>query len=65
MITQSSLDPRITPWKRGDVCTRNLDRVGFVLNCTREYLEVRRSEGLIALIPVRPMRPKPSFHRCL
>lgn len=45
MTTASSLDPCINPWKRGDVCTRHLDRVGFVVNCTREYLEVRWTEG--------------------
>jgi hypothetical protein len=45
MTTQSSLDPRINPWKRGDVCTRSLDTVGFVVSCTREYLEVRWTEG--------------------
>jgi hypothetical protein len=40
MPTQPSLDPRVNPWKRGDVCTSHFDRVGFVVNCTREYLEV-------------------------
>lgn len=41
MTTQPSLDPRINPWKRGDVCTRHFDDVGFVVNCTRECIEVR------------------------
>lgn len=41
MTTQPSLDPRINPWKRGDVCTRHFDDVGFVVNCTKECIEVR------------------------
>ncbi len=45
METQPSLDPRINPWRRGDVCTRNFQRVGFVVNCAREFVEVRWTEG--------------------
>jgi hypothetical protein len=36
-----SLDPRKTPWTRGDVCTIGFKKNGFVLNYTSEYLEVR------------------------
>ena len=36
-----SLDPRKSPWKRGDLCTRGFKQTGFVLNHTPEYLEVR------------------------
>jgi hypothetical protein len=38
--SQPSLDPRKTPWKRGDVCTLGFKKSGFVLNHTPEYLEV-------------------------
>jgi hypothetical protein len=37
---QPSLDPRKTPWKRGDVCALGSTKVGFVVDCTPEYLEV-------------------------
>jgi hypothetical protein len=39
--SQPPLDPRKTPWKRGDVCTLGFKKSGFVLNHTPEYLEVR------------------------
>ncbi len=35
------LDPRKSPWKRGDVCTRGFRMAGLVARCTPEYLEVR------------------------
>jgi len=35
------LDPRKSPWKRGDVCTLGFEKNGFVLDYTVEYLEVR------------------------
>lgn len=38
MMTPQPLDPR--PWKRGDVCTRGVETIGFVLSCTSEYLEI-------------------------
>jgi hypothetical protein len=44
MTTHPSLDPRKSPWKRGDVCTKGFERNGFVLNHTPEYLEVRWSQ---------------------
>src|SRR5713101_8122205 len=34
------LDPRQSPWKRGDVCTRDFKTNGFVLSYTSEYLEI-------------------------
>lgn len=40
-ISQPPLDPRKHPWKRGDVCTLGFKKNGFVLNHTREHLEVR------------------------
>jgi hypothetical protein len=40
--SQPPLDPRKTPWKRGDLCTLDFkNKTGFVLNHTPEYLEVR------------------------
>jgi len=39
--SQPSLDPRKTPWKRGDVCALGSSKSGFVLDHTPEYLEVR------------------------
>jgi hypothetical protein len=41
MMTSSSLDPRKSPWKRGDVCTSGSKKTCFVLDHTPEYLEVR------------------------
>lgn len=38
--SQPSLDPRKTPWKRGDVCGLGSSKSGFVLNHTPEHLEV-------------------------
>lgn len=35
------LDPRKSPWKRGDLCTRGFRMSGFVVSCTPEHLEVR------------------------
>jgi hypothetical protein len=35
------LDPRKSPWKRGDVCSRGFRMAGLVASCTPEYLEVR------------------------
>jgi hypothetical protein len=40
-MTPQSLDPRKSPWKRGDVCTRGFETVGFVVSYTPEYLEIR------------------------
>jgi hypothetical protein len=34
------LDPRKSPWKRGDVCTLGFKQNGFVVNVTSEDLEV-------------------------
>jgi hypothetical protein len=51
MATSPSLDPRKSPWKRGDVCTRGFEKPGFVLNHTSEYLEVRWSDDSIERIP--------------
>jgi len=39
-MQQPSLDPRKSPWKRGDVCTLGFEKYCFVLNHTPEYLEV-------------------------
>jgi hypothetical protein len=50
-MTQQSLDPRKSPWKRGDTCTRGFERVGFVLSYTPEYLEIRWNEIGIERIP--------------
>jgi hypothetical protein len=35
------LDPRKSPWKRGDVCARGFQMAGLVVSCTPEFLEVR------------------------
>jgi len=40
-MTQKSLDPHENPWKRGDVCTRGFEKVGFVLSYTSACLEIR------------------------
>jgi hypothetical protein len=47
-MTPQSLDPRESPWKRGDVCTRGAETAGFVLSYTSEYLEVlwNRRDGI-------------------
>jgi hypothetical protein len=39
------LDPRKSPWKRGDVCTLDFKKNGFVVDCTPQYLEVRWMSG--------------------
>lgn len=52
----SSLDPRVNPWKRGDVCTRHFDSVGFVVNCTAEYIEFRWLEAG-AMTAIERLRP--------
>jgi hypothetical protein len=39
-MPQQPLDPRKSPWKRGDVCTRGFETVGFVRSYTSEYLEI-------------------------
>ena len=45
---QPPLDPRKTPWKRGDVCSLGSSKSGFVLDYTPEYLEVRwMPEGVV------------------
>ena len=41
MATKLPLDPRKSPWKRGDVCTLDFKKNGFVLSHTMDYLEVR------------------------
>src|SRR5208337_2548202 len=41
MATQRPLDPRKSPWHRGDVVTLGFKKNGFVLSHTPEYLEVR------------------------
>jgi hypothetical protein len=41
MTTQPALDPRKSPWRRGDVVTRGFKQVGFVTEYTALYLEVR------------------------
>jgi hypothetical protein len=52
MTPQPSLDPRKSPWKRGDVCTLGFEKNCFVLNYTKEYLEVRwMSDGSVERIP--------------
>ncbi len=43
--SQSSLDPRKSPWKRGDLCALGFKKSGLVLNHTAEYLEVRWLAG--------------------
>lgn len=43
--TRPSLDPRKTPWKRGDVCTLGFEKHCFVLNHTSAHLEVRWMDG--------------------
>lgn len=50
-MASSSLDPRKSPWKRGDVCTRGFERPGFAVSCTSEYLEVRWNDNSIERIP--------------
>src|SRR5579864_1170942 len=50
-MTQQPLDPRKSPWKRGDVCTRGFDAVGFVLNYTPEYLEILWNKSGIERVP--------------
>lgn len=52
MTTSPSLDPRKSPWKRGDVCTLGFEKNCFVLNHTPEYLEVQwMNDGRIERIP--------------
>lgn len=46
-MTPQPLDPRKSPWKRGDVCTLGFEKVGFVLSYTPEYLEIRWEGGII------------------
>ena len=47
------LDPRKSPWKRGDVVTLGFEKNGFVLNYTPEYLEVlwMGSDGTVERVP--------------
>lgn len=50
--SQPPLDPRKSPWKRGDVCTSGFTKTGFVLSYTPEYLEVRwTARGGVEKIP--------------
>jgi hypothetical protein len=52
MTTSPSLDPRKSPWKRGDVCSLGFERSCFVLDHTPEYLEVLwMDEGGVERIP--------------
>jgi len=52
MTDSPSLDPRESPWKRGDVCTLGFEKNCFVLDHTPEYLEVKwMSDGSIEKIP--------------
>ena len=51
MTTSPSLDPRKSPWKRGDVCTRGFKKQCFVLNPSLEYFEVRWDDDSIERIP--------------
>ncbi len=49
---QKPLDPRKSPWKRGDVCSLGFEKHCFVMSYTLEYLEVRwMSDGSIERIP--------------
>lgn len=48
---QLPLDPRKSPWKRGDVCTLGFKKEGLVLDHTAEYLEVRWIGGVVERIP--------------
>lgn len=51
-MQEPSLDPRKSPWKRGDVCTLGFEKNCFVLNYTPEYLEVRwMSDDKVERIP--------------
>jgi hypothetical protein len=51
-----ALDPGKSPWKRGDVCTRGFETVGFVLSYTSDYLEIlwrgRDGDETIENVPV-------------
>jgi hypothetical protein len=40
-MSPRSLDPRKSPWKRGDVCTRDFKTPGLVVSHTSDYLEIR------------------------
>jgi hypothetical protein len=51
MTTSPSLDPRKSPWKRGDVSTLGFKRTCFVLSHTPEYLEVRWGDNGVEKIP--------------
>jgi hypothetical protein len=54
MTTSPPLDPRKTPWTRGDVCTIGFKKNGFVLSHTPEYLEVRwLQRGGVERIPAQ------------
>jgi hypothetical protein len=44
-VTTPSLDPRKTPYKRGDVVTLGFKKVGFVREFTPAYLEVRWNDA--------------------
>ena len=52
MNISPSLDPRKSPWRRGDVCTLGFQKNCFVLSYTPEYLEVQwMNDGSIERIP--------------
>jgi hypothetical protein len=46
-MTPQPLDPRKSPWKRGDVCTLGFEKNGFVVDCTSQHLEVRWMPGAV------------------
>ena len=45
-MTPQSLDPHENPWKRGDVCTKGFEKVGFVVSYTSGYLEILWPNGI-------------------
>jgi hypothetical protein len=40
-MNPQALDPQKSPWKRGDVCTRDSKTIGFVVSRTPDCLEIR------------------------
>jgi hypothetical protein len=51
-MTPPPLDPRKSPWKRGDVCTLGFEKNGFVVDCSSQHFEVRWIPGgIVEQIP--------------
>src|SRR5690348_3001958 len=55
-MSSPALDPNKIPWKRGDVCARDFETVGFVLSYNSDYLEIlwhaRNNVERVEAVPV-------------